>query len=704
MRVFSVYFFVIKFIAQTLVGTILLPIAFAHSISAPEKAPIPLANPCSSATKEKPKNSFKSVNTIPYKNATVGDTITLKQLKNGLDSLSNNNIAKTIAIRNSMAKHSLNRQILTWAISTSNQTNIPSSEILSAINELQGWPSITIMQHNAERSFVNETTFAQAIIQKFAHRSPLTAEGMAALAKALITTGQIARAHQIVAPWWHQAKLNKNEEELILKNAGAVLKPADHLQRMKTMLYAFRIDSARRIASLARAESLFNAFVAVEQNDPKAAKKLQAVHQSWANDPILQFVQIRHLRRNGHYSSAAKLMMKAPRNVEHLINPDAWWIERRALSREMLDLKKPNIAYQLAANHIGTTPALAVDAEFHAGWYALRFLHEPKLAMRHFKRITQLASAPLSLSRGYYWMGRTAEILGEHKNAQHYFHNAAYFNATYYGQLAAARLNLKNLEISFPKPTNAERQRFNTRIIVQAIQRLESIDYANFAKILYKELGKKIESPGELALLAIMAEKKSDYYTSLIIGKTAVFQGKKVGALSHPIGAIPKSANISATGKALVYAIARQESEFNPMASSKAGAKGILQLLPTTAKELANKHSITWSQKKFNNDASYNAMLGAYFLNEQLERFNGSYILAFIGYNAGPRRVKEWIERYGDPRGQPLETVIDWIERIPYTETRNYVMRVMENYGVYKARLIGTTDIKTDLVIGHKGQ
>ncbi|MCZ2203824.1 lytic transglycosylase domain-containing protein [Bartonella sp. A05] len=704
MRAFSVYFFVTIFTALPFIKAILFPSAFAQPIFLPEKAPIPSARPRIFATTEKTKNSFEPVYTIPSSETTISNAISLKQLKDGLNALSNKNIIKTIAIRNSMAKHSLDRHILTWAISTSNQTNIPSSEISNAINELKGWPGRTIMQHNAERSFVNETTSAKAIIQKFAHHSPRTAQGMAALAQALITTGQITRARQIIAPWWHKAKLNEKEEELILKNAGSALESIDHLKRMKTMLYALRIDSARRIASLARAQSLFDAFAAVERNDPKSAQKLQAVHKSWKNDPLLLFAQIRYLRRTEQYSAAVKLIMKAPQDAKSLINPDAWWIERRALSREMLDLNKPKIAYQLAANHISITPSLAIDAEFHAGWYALRFLHEPKLAMRHFSRIPQLASAPLSLSRGYYWIGRAAETLGEHKNAQHYFHRAAHFNATYYGQLAASRLNQKKLEVLFPKPTTVERQRFSTRKTVQAIQRLEAIGYAHFAKILYRELGKKIDSPGELALLAVMAEKNSDYYTSLKIGKTAVFQGKKVGALSHPIGAIPISANLSATGKALVYAIARQESEFNPTATSKAGAQGILQLLPTTAKKLANKHSIAWSQQKFRNDASYNAMLGAHFLNEQLERFNGSYILAFIGYNAGPRRVNEWIERYGDPRGQSLEKVIDWIERIPYTETRNYVMRVMENYGVYKARLIGITDIKADLVLGHPKQ
>ncbi|WP_455477414.1 lytic transglycosylase domain-containing protein [Bartonella sp. B41] len=698
---FSV-FFIQNFTVFILATIISFSSTYAQTTLQKEKLPIPSKRPnFFTITREKPKKLLQEIRNTAHNHPTaINDTTSLNQLKYGLDALSNNNVVKTIIIRNAIKKNNLDRCILTWAIGISTQTNIPSSEILNAINELKGWPGIAIMEQNAERAFVNETNSTHVIIKKFSHTPPLTAQGMSALTKSLIATGQTTRAQQIVAPWWHKTKLNTKEEELILKNANTLLKPIDHLKRMKFMLYAHRINSAERVAKLAHAQSLFHAFVAVEKNDPRAAQKLQAAEKSWKKDPLLQFAKIRHLRRNRKYHAAATLMMQAPKDVLSLINPDTWWIERRALSREMLDLNKPNIAYQIVSTHIGILSSLAVDAEFHAGWYALRFLHDPKLAIHHFSRIPQLSSSPHSTSCGYYWMGRSAEAIGEHETAKTYFHRAAYFNATYYGQLAASRLNKKKLEIPFPKPTTIERKRFSARKAIKAIQRLETIGYANLAKIFYKELSEKIESPGELTLLAVMAEKNGDYHTSLKIGKTAVFQGKNVGALSHPIGAIPTSANISLAGQALVYAIARQESEFNQMAISKAGAHGILQLMPTTAKALAKKHSIAWSQKKFRNDVSYNATLGAHFLREQLEHFNGSYILTLISYNAGSRRVNEWINRYGDPRGQPIDKVIDWIERIPYTETRHYVMRVMENYEIYKARLIGTADIKTDLISG----
>ncbi|MBB4076050.1 soluble lytic murein transglycosylase [Bartonella fuyuanensis] len=694
MRVSPASIFVSTFTALILAIRILFSSAYAQTPLLHGKTPIPLARPTPFSIKKEAQKPLQQIHPTSH------NIVTLQKLKAGLDALANKNIAKTISLRNSMETHSLDRHILTWALGISNQANLSSSEIFNAINTLKGWPGQETMQDNAERAFLNETNVPHAILQKFSHNPPRTAQGMALFAKALIVTGQTTRAQHIIAPWWHKTQLNAKEEMFVLQNASDALKPIDHLKRMQCMLYIHRFDSAARVAKLAHAQSLFDAFLAVEQKDPSATQKLQAIERLWQKDPLFQFSRMRHLRRTKQYDAAAALMIKTSKDAFRFMNPHSLWKEQRALSREMLDLNKPTIAYQLVAMHTGLPSILAIDAEFHAGWYALRFLHNPKLAMHHFSRIPQLSSLPFFASRGYYWMGRTAETLGEYKNAQYYFHRAAHFGATYYGQLAAARLNQKKLKIFFPNPTNIERQHFSARKAIKAIQRLEAAGYENLAKVFYRELGKKIESPGELALLAAMAEKNGDYYTSLKIGKMAVIQGKNVGALSHPLGAIPASANISAEEKSLLYAIAHQESEFNLKAISKAGAQGILQLLPTTAKALAEKHSIAWSPKKFSNDANYNVTLGAHFLNEQLERFNGSYILTLIGYNAGPRRVNEWIKRYGDPRKLPLDKVIDWIERIPYTETRNYVIRVMENYGVYKARLTGKIDIKTDLLSG----
>ena len=229
---------------------------------------------------------------------------------------------------------------------------------------------------------------------------------------------------------------------------------------------------------------------------------------------------------------------------------------------------------------------------------------------------------------------------------------------------------------------------------------MEAAGYNGLADTLYRELAAQLTSPGELALLTTMANNRGNHYLALRIAKAAAARGIETGALLHPVGAIPLSADISASGKALAYAVARQESEFNVGAVSQAGARGLLQLMPTTAAAVAKEAGLSFSAMRLTSDAGYNATLGATFLGGQLDRFKGSYILTFAAYNAGPKRAQEWIRRYGDPRGKDIDTVVDWVEHIPFAETRSYVQRVMENYQVYKMRLTGTFDIEHDLVAG----
>jgi soluble lytic murein transglycosylase len=360
-----------------------------------------------------------------------------------------------------------------------------------------------------------------------------------------------------------------------------------------------------------------------------------------------------------------------------LVDPDAWWVERRVLSRELVDQGDMKTAYRIVATHAAESAANAAEAEFHAGWYALRGLNDPKLAATHFSRIAELAQGPMTLSRAYYWLGRAAEVGGP-GNAKDYFGRAAAYGTTFYGQLAAERVGRQALNIVYPQPSAADR----------------------YAETLYRDLAGQLTSPGELALLAVLAEKQGNHFMALKVGKIAGARGIDVGALSHPLGVIPDSANISGSGKALAYAIARQESEFNVGAVSSAGARGLLQLMPGTAKQLAKKAGLQFSQARLTTDAGYNATLGSAFLGEQLDRFNGSYVLTFAGYNAGPNRASQWVAKYGDPRGKDIDAVVDWIERIPYTETRSYVQRVMENYEVYKMRISGKYDIVGDLVNG----
>lgn len=673
----------------------------AKSLKLPLKGPIPVPRPFAAIPKPGP-NPFSNSAAPGAGVVHVDESKVSDKLKAGLDALGNKQLATAIALRNDMPENTFDRNTLTWAIVVSAIQGIPGSEFQKAMKELKNWPGQALIRRNFERALASEGHSPKKIIAYFASMPPETADGMAILGEALIQNGQTARARTIVVPWWYTARLDKREEQLVIKKVGPALQKADYQKRLKAMLYAYRLNSAEMLVKHAEATSLYKAFAAVARKNADAAKKLAAADASWKKDPIYTFALIQHLRRTGKYEQAAELMLKTPKDVASLVDPDAWWVERRVLSREMLDTGNPKLAYQIAAAHAAESPAAAADAEFHAGWYALRFLKNPQLAQQHFALINRLSSRPLSASRGFYWMGRTAEALHEQEKAHAYFLHAAHYGTSFYGQLAASRLKRNKLEITYPRPTTEEREHFATRQPVRALKYFEANGYQKEALRLYRALAEALESPGELALLAVMAERNNDHHTSLKIGKSAVQRGLYVGSLSHPVGAIPASANISATRKALAYAIARQESEFNPTAISSADARGMLQLLPSTAKAIASQRGMDYSIQKLSNDPSYNAILGAHFLEEQLERFNGSYILTFIGYNAGPRRASEWITRYGDPRGRPVDEVVDWIERIPFTETRNYVQRVMENYEVYKVRLKGTTDIKNDLTAGRR--
>jgi soluble lytic murein transglycosylase len=467
---------------------------------------------------------------------------------------------------------------------------------------------------------------------------------------------------------------------------------------MEAMLHEDRIGSAGRVAGLAGAEKLLAAWAAVIRDEANAGKLLDAVPRA-ERSAGYHYALARHLRRKEKFVEAAKVMAAAPSGRGAIVAPDKWWTERRVLSRELLDIGEVRLAYQVAAAHGGGTAESIADAEFHAGWYALRGLRDARTAMRHFARIAEVASGPISQARAHYWMGRAAGEGAPGEPRPHY-ERAARFGTTFYGQLAAAELGRTRLDTRYPQPSTEDRHRFERREAVAAIRRLEAAGHAARANLLYMALANELKNAGELALLAVMAESRGNHGLALRVGKAAAARGIEIGALAHPIGAIPATAGIPEERKAMAYAVARQESEFNIGAVSSAGARGLLQLMPGTARAMARKSGLAYSPARLTSDPAYNASLGSAYLGEQMERFGGSRIMTFAGYNAGPSRVDEWVRRYGDPRGKPVEWVVDWIERIPYGETRNYVQRVMENYQVYKMRLTGRFEIAADLTRG----
>lgn len=681
-------------LALALACTFSSSLAFAQSVKLPPEAPIPALRPFLPL----PLGAASTAASPAFGNL-LNPAPKHLSLKNGIEALSARQIGEAREARNGLAQGALDRQILTWAIALSDDPSISSAEITEAMHNLRGWPVQAQLEAAWERALSRENPLPEKVIAAYAQTPPTTFEGLLMLGRAYLANNKTNAARTILTPYWRTQKLDETQETLFINEFGSLLSAEDHRFRMERMLHADRIRSATRIAPLANAVEFAEAWAAIIRNDPRAPTLLAAVPEA-QRSAEWTFLQARQLRRSGNYIEAAKVMLSIDPAASAKIDSDSWWTERRVLSRELLDIKQEELAYKIVAAQTGGNAATLADAAFHAGWYALRFMDDPVTSTTHFTQIAAIADGPISLARANYWLGRAADAGAPDLSAADYYAKAAQYSTTFYGQLAAAKLKKSKLNSLTSSPSSTSQQKFANLEPVQAIRRLEEQGYKQRAATLYHSLAREIDTADELAELVTMAEQQGEHYLALRLAKTGASRGLAVGSLTHPLGAIPADTALSGAGAALAYAIARQESEFNISAVSGAGARGLLQLMPATAEQMAKKSGLPFSALRLTSDPGYNATLGAAYLDDQLARFEGSYILTFIGYNAGPRRVSEWIERYGDPRGKPVEDVIDWIERIPFPETRGYVQRVLENYQVYKMQLTGHFNIEQDLIHG----
>lgn len=620
----------------------------------------------------------------------------------GMSALSRRNSLDAIAWRDRLAPDTAEWKALTWAIAVSGQTAVPSAMIVETQKALAGWPGQSILQDNLEEALYRENPAPDVVLAALGTRTPDTADGAIVLARAALAAGDTPRATSTIRTLWGGQRMDKATEDRIMEEFSALLGKPEHKRRMEFLLYRERFDEAKRFADLGEAQSLYKAFVAVGRKAKNADTLIDAVDASWRKDPTYLYLQIKRQRQIKDYAAAAKLLEAAPADGNTIADPGAWWVEARIVSRGLKDEGNPKRAYRLAAGHFAVKPADIVEAEFHAGWYALQDLQDPKAAEAHFKTVLSASPRAHDQARALYWLGRTAAKRRD-PAADGYFKRAAHFPATFYGQLAAARLGAMIEPGAVYAVSAADRLAFAARPEILAISLIEKSGEESRARRLYLSLAASLDKPADVQMLAERALKDYGPTLALAIGKTALSQGHDPGLAAFPLGAIPETADISGAGKALAYAIARQESAFNPQAVSPANAKGLLQLLPSTAKRVASKYQMAYAEDKLTEDPAFNATLGSHYLGEQIDKFDGSLIMTFAAYNAGPNRVDQWIRRYGDPRGKSIEAAIDWIEDIPFTETRDYVQRVMENYQVYKMLLDEKADIVTDITAGRRG-
>ncbi|GAN51381.1 MULTISPECIES: lytic transglycosylase domain-containing protein [Methylobacterium] len=554
------------------------------------------------------------------------------------------------------------------------------------------WPAGPLLRRRAEEALLSERKSPAVVRAYFATAKPSSAPGKFALALALRADGCEADAAEMVRDLWRTESFGRSLEAKVLDAFPDALTRVDHRYRMERALLKDDWESAGRAAGYAGGgyASLVRARRAVEDKSSGAAAALAAVPPSLRGDASYIFSRAQYLRRADKPEAAAAVLATAPSNPDVLVDGDEWWIERRIVARKLLDLGDAKTAYAVASQPAARSPEKRIEAEFHAGWIALRFAGDPAAAAQHFAQVAAIAESPISVARAAYWQGRAAEALGQSEEAKRFYERAALQPIAYYGQVARARLGQTSLPLRAPADLEgAERQAFDGRLSIRALRLLGEAGIKELALPLYIDAARDLSDPRELQALGDLATDMKDARALVAIGKLAVQRGLPLDAHAYPTIGIPTYETFTAVPqveRAMVYAIARQESQFDPRAQSGVGARGLMQMMPATAQRTARRVSTAFDVDRLTSDPAYCAKLGQAHLGELMEDWRGSYVLAFASYNAGGGNVKKWIDAYGDPRKGDVD-VIDWVERIPFTETRNYVQRVMENLQVYRSRL-----------------
>ena len=624
----------------------------------------------------------------PFATAATAATspLDLSTVKQALDLIRKNRQDEATNLASSITDP-LARKLVEWMILRSEDGSSDFSRYSAFINANPSWPSIPLLRRRAEAALWQEHTDPQAVITFFASDPPRSAKGHFALARALLSRGDAARASAILHEAWRDDAFSSDLEGQAREAFGSLITPANDAARMDARLYADDEDAALRAARHldATAMAVAKARIAVIDQANNAKSALEAVPENARHEPGYLFSRIQWLRRSDKIVDAAQLLLAVPHDPARLGDVDQWWVERRLVARKLLDIGNARLAYGVVNAAVSPKDENhRAEAHFTAGWIALRFLREPSVALAHFARITEGVANPITLARAFYWQGRSAEALGREQDARSFYRQAAYYPTAYYGQLARAKLGFNDITLRMP-PQQAPEHR--TLEITRLFEILYAIDERDLVAAMAADLGENAADTAVLVELAGIAARHHDARATLLIGKAALRRGLPFERYAFPDFGVPEYQQIGPEVEAcVVYAIIRQESAFNPRVVSSANAIGLMQVTPAAGRDTAKRFNVTFDQRRLSQDVAYNAQLGTAELGNDIATWRGSYILAFVAYNAGPRRAKEWIEQYGDPRDPKIDP-IDWIERIPISETRNYVQRVLENMQVYRALL-----------------
>ncbi len=582
----------------------------------------------------------------------------------------------------------LTKIILSQKFLDLNYKNNSFAEIIKFIQSNPHWPQVNQLKVIAEQ-YLDYDTKPLLIVEWFNQHKPATGSGYKfyALASSALTQDS-KKIAKIIKEGWAYGTFSSIEESEYLKSFKHILLETDYVNKIETDLWLGNIENAKKYMRYVKEgyKKNFLAQIAIINKSAASEDLFHKVPKAYYTDGLL-FRYLDAKKKEPPTSKDIELFRKVRPNK---IRSVEWCRLQNYYAREFIDHKDFVSSYQIISLPIAAHAEGKREAEWFSGWLALSFLKKPDLALGHFHAFMKIAKKPLSLSRGQYWLARSYEAKGDQNKATQFYNQAAKYSYSFYGQLA--NIELKKNHIILPK--NPGRSKSNDNEVVRAIKYLVTYNQPDLGLIYAKDAIEKSLKPLEIALITEIMGPNCSIYHKVELAKVACqcHTFIKNHAFPTPYMSVVQKAPIET---ALVYSIIRQESVFNQYAVSTAKARGLMQLIEQTACDTAKAIRHKCDIRKLTLDPDYNIKLGSNYLKEMLQQFNNSYLLAIISYNAGPRNVNKWIDLFGDPRNlKSLRQIIDWIELIPYSETRNYAQRVLENLQVYRAILSNNTNLK----------
>ena len=563
------------------------------------------------------------------------------------------------------------------------------------------WPERSMMTQRLEEAFFTQGGSSASIKEHFKSSQPETGIGHAALASAYLAEGNKDEARKLAAKAWREYPMPGTLETGFLRRFGDLLNDKDHKWRFDRMVTddvrwagnrAERAAVARRVIPLLSAAEQKKATARLAVfNKSSSARALMEALPADQQDYGLAFHRAQLLRKSGKIEDAAKIILAQPTDPEKIAVLDEWWAERRQLAYGALKIDKPKLAYELAKDAGPLTVNPRKEQTFMAGWIAFRFLKDPESAIKHFNDLAKVADGPLSRAKAAYWLGRIAESQDKKSEACEHYTKASKEVDTFHGLLAMQKLEpgRTTFEIKPPtEPTAEQIEKFNSLDAVKAVVLARKSGLSReYTRGFLTSLRIGLPSEAEAGMVAHLADAIGDTQMSLRIAKSAIAKGQNLLTYGYPVHPFPAYKPLRQPPEiAFLLGIARQETEFEAKTISGAGAKGLLQVMTITANHVCRDYKIKCDIPRLMTDNSYNAMIASAYIADRMGEFGGSYVLGLAGYNAGPGRAREWVREFGDPR-DPKVDPIDWIERIPISETREYVTKVLSNIQIYRARI-----------------